>query len=195
VGTPELFSRASTLILSVVGSNGCLHPIEYDKKFEGSGHCRRIWNHFSCEIWTNGWVAGHCGDELCEGGVDANPPPDQLFPGQITVPVGCNCRTCQGRISDYSRGVTDLDCLCRRCACTDPKGTQVDQILGSAEIVTPCCGEPDVIGDENFKTKLHDFSSEMLPEEREKVKKREDKATYASQKTTQVGQKSRSCCK
>ena len=45
---------------------------------------------------TCGGVERDCGDASCDGGVEADGGPDQLYPGQITVPVGCNCRTCRG---------------------------------------------------------------------------------------------------
>jgi len=40
---------------------------------------------------------GWCGDGLCSGGVDPNPDPQkQVYPGHISVPLGCQCRTCGG---------------------------------------------------------------------------------------------------
>ena len=45
---------------------------------------------------TSVGVVLECGDPSCDGGFDADEGPDRLYPGQISAPVGCNCRTCRG---------------------------------------------------------------------------------------------------
>jgi len=105
---------------SAEGSRCSLPPIDIDKKVQ----------------------VGQCGDELCDGGVDPDPPPDQLYPGQITVPAGCNCRTCGGF------------CQCRRCACRSPKSSNTSQAVsrgGSESARRGCCGS---IEESGTKTKL-----------------------------------------
>lgn len=87
-----------------MGVDSCctLPPVDIEKKGEGT---RQLLRHEACDVpcWnlgsrklTCGGVVRECGDASCDGGFDADEAPDRLYPGQIGVPVGCNCRTCRG---------------------------------------------------------------------------------------------------
>ena len=86
----------------------------------------------------------HCGDDMCDGGVDPDPHPDQLYPGQITVPAGCNCRTCHGCTFVVDPGFADIVvCQCRRCACKSASRDDLSPLITSAESKSSpklCCG-------------------------------------------------------
>jgi len=89
---------------------------------------------------------------MCDGGVDPGPPPDQLYPGQVTVPAGCNCRTCHG----CTYVVVDpvfadiVVCRCRRCACMSPTYDNLGPITGISEVKSSpksCCGSRKMVWD------------------------------------------------
>lgn len=91
------------------------------------------------------FVAGHCGDALCDGGLSPDPPPDQLlFPGTITVPAGCACRSCAGCIHVCLDELMVV-CTCRRCACRsigtsgDQQPREVENSGTSKEKQRGCC--------------------------------------------------------
>jgi hypothetical protein len=81
---------------------------------------------------------------MCDGGVDPDPLPDQLYPGQITVPAGCNCRTCHGcTFVDDPRFADIVVCQCRRCACKSTRRNDLSPLITRAEAESSpksCCG-------------------------------------------------------
>jgi hypothetical protein len=87
-------------------------------------------------------VVRECGDPSCDGGFDADDGPDRLYPGQISVPVGCNCRTCRGcTFVSFRIVLIGLDCQCRRCACSIRDPGRNLGITKSNRTEGSCCGK------------------------------------------------------